>query len=101
LSHVWLGLKGSGGRGGHPGELWDLLQALVWCRLVVGIPAVVGPAARPRSGYSSMVWPVQLRDGSRTELWPGTARGAESLAEWSSGSADLLGRDLAGLLFLY
>jgi hypothetical protein len=33
--------------------------------------------------------------GSGTELWPGAARGAESPAERSSGSADLRGGDLA------
>jgi hypothetical protein len=37
--------------------------------------------------------------GSRTELWPGGARGVESPAEWSSGSAELQGGDLAGCLF--
>jgi hypothetical protein len=54
-----------------------------------------------------MVWPAWLRDGypamcgSRTELWPGAARGVENLAERSSGSADLQCGDLAGHLFFY
>jgi hypothetical protein len=58
-------------------------------------------------GYSGVVWLAQFRDGyhamcgSGTELWPGTAGGAESPAEWSSGCADLQGGDLAGRLFLY
>jgi hypothetical protein len=62
---------------------------------VAGILVIVGLVAWPRDGYSDVVWPVWLRDGypsacrSRTELWPGAARGADSLAEWSSGSADL------------
>jgi hypothetical protein len=98
------GLKGSGlrERGRYPRELWDWLLAGVWHRLVVG-----SWWSWPRGGYSGMVWPVQLRDGdsamcgSGTELGPGTAGGAESLAERSSSSADLRGRDLAGRLFLY
>jgi hypothetical protein len=67
---------------------------------------VVGPGARSRGGYSGVVWPARLRDGypavcgSGTELWPGTAPGVESPAEWSSGSADLWGGDLAGRQFL-
>jgi hypothetical protein len=67
----------------------------------------MGPAARPRGRYSGVVWLACLRDGypivcgSRTELWPGAARGAESPAEQSSGSADLQGGDLAGQVFFY
>jgi hypothetical protein len=37
-----------------------------------------------------------LACGSGAGLWPGAARGGESPAEWSSGSADLRGVDLAG-----
>jgi hypothetical protein len=83
------------GRSGYPGKLWYQLQAEVQCRLVVGIPVVMSLVAWARGGYSSMVWPAQLMDrypalcGSGTELWPGTARGVESPAEWSSGSVDL------------
>jgi hypothetical protein len=39
-----------------------------------------------RGGYPAMC-------ESGAGLWPGTAQGAESLAEQSRGSADLQGRD--------
>jgi hypothetical protein len=103
------GLKSSGfgGRDRYPSELCDRLQAGVWRRLVAGIPVVMGLVAQPRGRYSGMVWPAQLRDvypamcGYRIELWPGAAGWVESLAEWSSISGNLQGRDLSGRLFLY
>jgi hypothetical protein len=84
---------------GYPSKLWDRLQAGVQCRLVVGILVVVGPAARLRGGHSGLLWPGQLRD--RYPDMCGHSPGVESPAEWSSSSANLQGRDLAGLLFLY
>jgi hypothetical protein len=39
--------------------------------------------------------------GSGAGLWPSTACGVESLAEWSSSSADIQGGDLAGQLIFY
>jgi hypothetical protein len=45
-----------------------------------------------RGGYSAMC-------GSGVGLWPGTAQGLESLAEWSSSSLYLCGRDLAVQVF--
>jgi hypothetical protein len=64
------GLKGNGfgGRGGHPSELWDQLQAGVQSRLVVGIQMVVDLVAWPRGGYSGMVW-VWILEAGVTEGW--------------------------------
>jgi hypothetical protein len=79
-THGWgsAGPEGQGaaeGRDGYTGELWDQHLARVWHRLVVGIPVVMDPVARPRSRYSCVVWPAWLRGGyttlcvSGTELW--------------------------------
>jgi hypothetical protein len=61
-----------------------------------------------RGWYPSGEWIPQspkggdpTKHGSGAGLWPRAARGAESLAEWSSGFAGLWGRDLAGQLFFY
>jgi hypothetical protein len=61
---------------------------------------------RLRGWYPSGVWIQRsLRGwdptagGSSARLWPGAARGAESRAEWNSGSAAIWGEDLAGWLF--
>jgi hypothetical protein len=89
------GLKGGGpgaGAGMYPGELWDQLLAGVRCGQVAGIPVVLDPMAWLRGGYPGVC-------GSGLGLWPGTVQGAKSPAEWSSSSADLWGRDLAGQLF--
>jgi hypothetical protein len=69
----------------------------------VGILVVVDPAAQLKGVNSGTVWvgswrPAGLRggdlalSGSGVGLRPGTTQGAESGAEQSSGSADLLGR---------
>jgi hypothetical protein len=52
------------------------------------------PVVRLRGRYPTVC-------GSGAGLWPGSAQGAESPAQWSRGSADLRDRNLAGQLFLY
>jgi hypothetical protein len=88
------------GGGSYPGEQWDKRLAEVRCRRVAGIPVVVDPVARPKGGYSGVLWVRRLeasvaegRGSHRVWVWrravAGIAGGAESPAERSSGSADL------------
>jgi hypothetical protein len=79
----------------------------------VGIPVDVDSAGgwrlswlRGRDPGGAWIWhgprgknPVGR--GSGAGLWPGTAQGADSPAEWSSSSAELWGEDLAGWLFFF
>jgi hypothetical protein len=82
---AWTGSRDPGGCGsGGMAKGWVFWQDVGWG----------WQPAWLRDGYPAMC-------GSGTELWPGAARGVESQAEWSSGSADQLGGDLAGHLFLY
>jgi hypothetical protein len=90
--------------GGYSSELWDWLWALIWCGWVAGIPVVVDLMLRPRDGDPSGAWSLVAREASVGLVQGfGLAKpsGADSLAEWSSSSADLWGMELVGWLFFY
>jgi hypothetical protein len=98
------GLKGSGlvgGGGARPVSLRAVGPAPGWDPGGRGS----GGTAKERVFRHGVVRAAEGRAsrvcGSRTELWPGAAPGADSPAEQSSGFADLWGRDLAGQVFLY
>jgi hypothetical protein len=63
---------------------FGMLGVLYWCPKWQHGGAVIWEAYRAGAGFTQGVG-----------LWPGAARGVESLAEWSSCSADVCGGDLA------
>jgi hypothetical protein len=61
----------------------------------LAIPHGAGAWQGPRGWCPGEAWILQ----SLAQLGPGGAQEADSLVEWSSGSAGLWGADLAGWLF--
>jgi hypothetical protein len=83
---VWMGGGDPGGRGSG-----GVVEGQIsWC--VVGLGAGGQHGLRGRDSA--------LR-GSGARLWPGAACGVESLAEWSSSSADLPGWGFGRLAIFY